>query len=140
MPQLAITYEEIIACHPVLSQLRPELSHAQLLEYYEQMKLEGFKLAYLTHQQDVVAVAGFRILTNLAKGKYLYLDDLVTLDSVRSQGHGETLLNWLIEHAKSQGCKAFSLDSSTKRHRAHKFYFKQGFHIQGYHFTQKLKD
>ncbi len=70
-----------------------------------------------------VAAAGFRIGENLASGKHLYIDDLVTLPAVRSKGYGAALLAWLVELAKSEGAQQLHLDSGTERIDAHRFYF-----------------
>jgi GNAT superfamily N-acetyltransferase len=72
-------------------------------------------------------------------GKSLYIDDLVTAEHHRSKGYGKRLMAGLKEMAKRQGCKFWHLDSGTHRHKAHKFYFSQGFHIASYHFSQKLE-
>lgn len=71
-------------------------------------------------------------------GKYLYIDDLVTAESQRSKGYGETLVRWLRELAIKEGCTYLHLDSGTHRGRAHKFYFEQGFTIASYHFNEEL--
>jgi len=71
-------------------------------------------------------------------GKHLYIDDLVTAESQRSKGYGETLVRWLRELAIKEGCTYLHLDSGTHRGRAHKFYFEQGFTIASYHFSEEL--
>ena len=102
------------------------------------MEAEGYRLAYLQKNRDVVAVAGYRISTNFFMGKHLYVDDLVTARYARSKGYGRELLAWLKDKAKSAGCDFFDLDSGTQRGRAHKFYFEQGLTIASYHFTEEL--
>jgi GNAT superfamily N-acetyltransferase len=103
------------------------------------MEKDGYKLAYIREEANIVAVAGYRINTNLFMGKHLYIDDLVTAESQRSKGYGENLLSWLRELAISEGCSYLHLDSGTHRGRAHKFYFEQGFTIASYHFSEQLK-
>jgi GNAT superfamily N-acetyltransferase len=75
----------------------------------------------------------------LATGKTLYVDDLVTDEAARSQGHGERMLDWLIEQAREAGCSMFSLDSGTHRQSAHAFYFRQRMRISSFHFVLPLK-
>jgi GNAT superfamily N-acetyltransferase len=75
---------------------------------------------------EVVALAGFRLLECLATGKTLYVDDLVTREDRRSKGHGEILMRWLEDRARTAGCQTFSLDSGTQRTGAHRFYFRMG--------------
>ncbi|MDB5741198.1 MAG: N-acetyltransferase [Alphaproteobacteria bacterium] len=86
----------------------------------------------------VAAVSGFRIQQMLHSGKTLYVDDLVTREDRRSKGFGETLLAWMEQHARAQGCETFSLDSGTQRTGAHKFYFRMGLPITSFHFARKL--
>ena len=88
----------------------------------------------------IVAVAGYRIYTNLFMGKNLYVDDLVTSNQSRSRGYGETLIKWLRNEAKKENCNCIHLDSGTHRGAAHKFYFNQGFTISSYHFSENLKN
>ncbi len=74
----------------------------------------------------------------LATGKTFYVDDLVTDSNIRSQGHGEAMLKWLIHHAKEHGCATFSLDSGTQRQDAHAFYLRHRLRITSFHFALPL--
>ena len=60
---------------------------------------------------QTVAVAGFRVGENLAWGRFLYVDDLVTLSAHRSKGYGSKLLTWLKAFAVREGCMQLHLDS-----------------------------
>ncbi|MGC1510097.1 GNAT family N-acetyltransferase [Ketobacter sp.] len=139
MPQQAITDEEIESCFDVMSELRPHLQRESFLTQVRDMEIEGYKLAYLKDDDKVVAVAGYRIYSNLFMGKHLYVDDLVTSDAKRSKGYGETMLSWLRAQAVDAGCHYLHLDSGTHRHQAHKFYFRHGLTIASYHFSEKLE-
>jgi GNAT superfamily N-acetyltransferase len=138
MPQKASTDEEIQSCFSVMAELRPHLDRVEFVPLVRAMEDEGFQLAFIKHDGEVVAAAGYRINTNLFMGKHLYVDDLVTSSAFRSQGFGEAMIIWLRDLAKSSGCRWFHLDSGTQRAGAHKFYFKQGFTIASYHFSEKL--
>jgi len=140
MPKRAITDQQIEDCFEVLAELRPHLVQGEFLATVRAMECEGYKLAYIEDTKGVVAVAGFRINTNLFMGKHLYVDDLVTTQSARSQGYGGQLLAWLRYEANEQGCKVLHLDSGTHRAQAHKFYFEQGFTIASFHFSQHLTE
>ncbi len=138
MPRRAKTDAEIEACFEVMSELRPDLNKQEFLPTLRNMELEGFRLMYIATDSKVVAVAGYRICSNLFMGKHLYVDDLVTAESARSSGYGERMIEWLRDKAKRSGCKILHLDSGTHRGRAHKFYFEQGFTIASYHFSEEL--
>jgi GNAT superfamily N-acetyltransferase len=75
----------------------------------------------LLEADTVHTVAGYRVGENLAWGKFLYIDDLVTDDSERSRGCGRALLAWLREEAQRQGCAQLHLDSGKQRLDAHRF-------------------
>ena len=138
MPQIASDDQQIKNCFDVMSELRPHLRKAEFLNVIRMMEIEGYRLAYIENNGSVVAVAGFRVGTNLHMGRHLYVDDLVTADSERSLGHGKVMLDWLRGVAEQEGCRFFHLDSGTHRHRAHKFYFERDFSIASYHFSQEL--
>ncbi|PCJ14674.1 MAG: GNAT family N-acetyltransferase [Gammaproteobacteria bacterium] len=138
MLKRAVTDQEIEACFDVMSELRPQLKRQQFLEIVRGMEQDGYRLAGIMDQGRVVAVAGYRIATNLFMGKHLYVDDLVTSETVRSQGYGEQMIQWLRDEAVDAGCNYYHLDSGTHRDQAHKFYFKQGMTIASYHFSEKL--
>lgn len=138
MIKLATTEADIQACYEVLRQLRPQLIAERFVGQIRLMQSEGYQLAMAQFEGQVVAVAGFRVTTNLHLGKNLYVDDLVTDQRVRSQGYGEELVAWLEAFGKVQGCVNLHLDSGCQRDQAHKFYFAQGFSITSFHFVKSL--
>ena len=137
--KIAESDEEIRRCFPVMKQLRKKLTAEEFRERVTEQAREGYKLAFVESERQIVAVAGFRIYHMLATGKTMYVDDLVTDENARSQGFGEALLKWLIELSRKEKCEMFSLDSGTHRRRAHRFYFAQGMHIANYHFELAIK-
>jgi GNAT superfamily N-acetyltransferase len=136
--QIAITDAEINRCFPVMHQLRPKLLAEEFVGRIQTQQAEGYQLAFLAHENAIACVAGFRLQTLLWSGRTLYVDDLVTDAALRSQGHGEAMLVWLIALAKEAGCTTFMLDSGTHRHEAHAFYFRHGLRICDFHFKLAL--
>lgn len=135
----AKTDRDILDCFPVMAQLRTHLDEAGFLEQVKrQGKTAGYQLAFLAEGEEVVAVAGYRILENLARGKFLYVDDLVTRSDRRSRGYGKELLAWLLDRARQEGCDQLRLDSLLQRHDAHRFYSREGLDFVGKHFSLKL--
>jgi GNAT superfamily N-acetyltransferase len=135
---LAISREQIDSCFAVMQQLRPKLSAAEFASCVQVQQGEGYRLAYLEYDGSVVAVAGFRVMHVLWSGKTMYVDDLVTDETMRSRGFGEAMIAWLVAQARSERCATFSLDSGTHRHQAHAFYFRQGLRITDFHFQMPL--
>lgn len=136
---LATTDREIAACYPVLRELRPHIAEAEFLPRVRAQMAAGYRLAYLLADDGAVAaVAGFRIGENLAWGRFLYVDDLVTLAARRSAGHGARLLAWLRRHGAGEGCGQLHLDSGVQRIDAHRFYAREGMARTSFHFAVGL--
>jgi GNAT superfamily N-acetyltransferase len=130
----ARTDDEIEACFPVMAELRPHLRPDNFLGTIRKMEREGYKLAYLSDGDRVLAVAGYRIKRMLCCDPFLYVDDLVTTASARSRGHGARVLTWLVERAREEGCSQMHLDSGVQREDAHRFYKRNGMVLSGFHF------
>ncbi len=123
-----------------MRELRPLLASVdEFVAKVQQQQAQGFELALLEHEGKIVTVAGFRVQHMLVSGLTMYVDDLVTGAAYRSKGHGKTMLNWLIAHARERGCAMFSLDSGTHRQEAHAFYFREGMRVSSFHFALPLK-
>ena len=137
-PKNATSDADIMKCFPVMSELRPRLQEGEFLQTIREMQKHDFALAYVEEDNEVVAVAGYRISRNLFLGKHLYVDDLVTAEHKRSLGHGETLYRWLRQVALNAGCEWIHLDSGTQRRDAHRFYFREGMAISSFHFVDRL--
>lgn len=109
----------------------------------EVQRPEGYRLvgAYADGESAPGAVAGFRILSTLAWGRVLYVDDLSTLPSHRRRGLARALLDHLAEEARRQGCDALHLDSGVGADRAdaHRLYFNARLRIASYHFARELE-
>jgi GNAT superfamily N-acetyltransferase len=135
---LAETPEQVGRCCSVMRELRPHIEAIDFAARVLTQQKEGYQLAFLELDGVVRSVAGFRIFNLLFSGRTLYIDDLVTHDSDRSRGFGAGLFDWLVEHAKEQGCEHLTLDSGVQRFAAHRFYLKRGMDITSHHFDLKL--
>jgi GNAT superfamily N-acetyltransferase len=123
-----------------MRELRPALSGVEeFVERVQVQQAEGFQLALLETDGRVVTIAGFRIQHILATGLTLYVDDLVTAATARSQGHGKAMLDFLIALAREHGCQFFTLDSGTQRQDAHAFYLRERMRISSFHFVLPLR-
>lgn len=127
---------DIIACFPVMKQLRPHLTRDDFIVRVRRQMREGYRLVSLSEAGMVRAVAGYRAGENLAWGRFLYVDDLVTDELRRSRGHGRALLDWISAQARATGCAQLHLDSGKRRVDAHRFYLREGFEDAGLHFAK----
>lgn len=136
--RLADSDSEILACFPVMAELRPHLAEEDFVARIRAQQQSGYRLAYRAADAAPVAVAGFRLAENLAWGRFLYVDDLCTSSANRSRGHGAALLAWLVQFAAEQGCAELHLDSGVQRKAAHRFYEREGMTVSGYHFRVSI--
>lgn len=135
---VAETPEEIAGCFPVMRELRLHVELAAFVPQVQRQQRDGYRLAFVEVDGVVEACAGFRILENLALGRFLYVDDLVTAENARSRGHGARLMDWLIDQARAAGCAQLHLDSGVQRFAAHRFYLRERMEITSHHFGLKL--
>jgi GNAT superfamily N-acetyltransferase len=136
---LAETEADIARCFPVMAELRTHLIAGEFVPRVRRQQAAGYRLAYLEDDGEVRAVAGFRYLDNLAWGRTMYVDDLVTVASQRSRGHGGKLFDWLVAQAGQNDCDALHLDSGVQRFGAHRFYLARRMEITSHHFALTLK-
>jgi GNAT superfamily N-acetyltransferase len=136
----ALTDDALRHVWPVMRVLRPHLASADELvaRASRQRAQSGWRLIYVEDAGTPVAAASFRISEWLAWGKALYVDDLICLESHRGKGFAEALMRWMEDHARSEGCAEFHLDSGTHRLAAHRFYHRLGLGIASFHFQKKL--
>jgi ribosomal protein S18 acetylase RimI-like enzyme len=130
---------DISACYAVMGQLRPQIPTEQFVARVRSQMKDGYQLLAVVAHGQVAAVAGFRISQNLAWGRFLYVDDLVTDSTQRSKGYGEVLMRWLIERAKAEQLDELHLDSGVQRFDAHRFYLAQRMKISSHHFVIDLR-
>lgn len=137
--QQAETDSQIASTFDVMRQLRPHLVEGDYVARVRGlMASDGFRLAYLSVDGQILAVAGYRILDMLYCGRLLYVDDLVSDEGARSRGCGAKLLDWLKEEGRRHGCGELQLISRTTRERAHRFYYREGMAIECFHFRAEL--
>ncbi len=96
--------EEIESTYPIMDQLRP---HITFKDYFSRiftlMQKENYGLlAAYTNENQCIGAAGFQQQTRLSLGNIIYLADLVTDKSYRSQGVGSQLLAQIKQEAISQ--------------------------------------
>jgi len=117
---------------------RPAMN-ADYAAHMAEMFGEGAGLVQLKDDGAVRALAVWRAFHTTYCGYRLEVDDLVTDETQRSKGYGATLLAFVEAKARAMGCDTLTLNSGTHRTRAHRFYFREGLHIQAFHFTKDLR-
>lgn len=115
---------EITAAFSLMSVLRERLRKETFLAEVRRQQVEGYRLHGGFVGDRLVCLAGARRSHTLARGEHLFVDDLVTLESERGQGHAGQLLRHLADRARAEGLSKMYLDS---RATAQGFYAKAGF-------------
>lgn len=128
---------------PALLELRPHLETVEALTArVDAQRPGGYRLvgSFEPGEQVAAAAGGFRIADNLALGRHLYVDDLVTRAALRGRGHADAVMAWIEAEARAHGCGVLHLDSGVQAERAaaHRFYFRHGMRIASYHFSRAL--
>jgi len=130
---------EIARTFDAMKELRTHLVREEYVALVRRMMREhGFVVAAVLEGGQVTAVAGYHYGESLSWGRYLYVDDLVTPEALRSAGHGHLLMDWLKEEGRRQGCRQLHLDSGVQRHAAHRFYLRERMDISCFHFAVPL--
>lgn len=115
--------EEILSAYPVMNELRTHFNKEEFLSLVkEAMEVDRYKLFSMEADGRIVAVTGFKEMTTLYYGRFVWVCDLVTSESDRSQGYGEELLQFVENWSKDHGYDRIALSSGLKRTRAHQFY------------------
>lgn len=134
--------EETYLAFAAMRELRPHL--ASLDEFVARVngaqRAEGYRLvaSFAGGSSEAAAVAGFRRFHTLSWGDQLYIDDLVTQEAHRRQGHAHRLLEWVLAEAGRLGCGQVHLDSAPHRHAAHRRYLTAGYRISAFHFSREV--
>ncbi len=135
----AETDDLIAATFEVMQQLRPHLEQTQYVPMIRSlMASDGLRLLVLSEENVAKAVASYRVMNMLYCGRLLYVDDLVADERARSRGYGAKLLARLKDEGRALGCSEIQLISRVTREQAHRFYFREGFGIECFHFRTKL--
>lgn len=136
---LAQSDEAIAATFEVMRQLRPELAAERYVgQIRALMDSEGLRLLTVSDDGVVRGVATYRVMNMLYCDRLLYVDDLVVDERVRSRGYGALLIDRLRQEGRALGCNEIQLISRVTREPAHRFYFREGFGIECFHFRTRL--
>jgi hypothetical protein len=81
--------DELSACFPAMSQLRPRLTDStHFVATGRQMEQTGYRILAAWNDATVLALAGYRLQENFVFGRFVYVNDLVTIESMRGRGLG----------------------------------------------------
>lgn len=133
--KIARTDLDLLKVSRILIEFRSNYNQEDLIAQIKEQQKNGYQLAYVESDNNVLCICGFVVGLKLAWGKHIYVDDLVTDESYRSTGAGKFMIDWLKSHAREIGCGQIHLDTRVQRFPAHKFYLREGFNIASHHFS-----
>ncbi|WP_206957255.1 GNAT family N-acetyltransferase [Trinickia acidisoli] len=127
------------AAFEIMKQLRPHLTDVNaFVAQLAHQHTEGYRLLAARDGTEVVGLAGYRAQTNLLRGKFIYVDDLVVNADLQRGGVGAQLLEAVRDVARNSGCAHLVLDTGLNNAFAQRFYFRQGLLATGMHFAEPL--
>jgi GNAT superfamily N-acetyltransferase len=141
MVKIAESDSDILKCREVLSCLRPHLKEEFFLDTVRKTLADNRLLIYVEENGKAVSASVFEWGYNLYRGRYIYIDDLITLPQARGKGYASELLDWIIKYAEEKNFDQVHLDSgvNTGRFDAHRLYHNKRFNITSLHFALKIK-
>lgn len=123
---------------PLLQELNNELSPEIIKERFLECCNDKYNLLAWVHNGDCIAIAGYRIDIKIYSGRFMYIDNFCVSQSLRSSGIGKEVICYLEEVAKQKKCEKCILDTYTSNKKSHKFYFREGYEIWGFHFVKLI--
>lgn len=124
----------------IIYELYTGFTKEKYAEMLQDMTAYGYKqIVALNENNEVVGLSGYWINTRLWCGKYVDIDNVIVAEKHRSKGIGKLMMDWIINEAKRLGCENAVLDAYVENLDAHRFYYREGFIIRGFHFLKSLK-
>ena len=87
----------------------------------------------------VIGISSGWASIRLYSGKQLEIDNFIISKQYQAQGIGKDFLCYIETWAKKEGFKTIELNTFVTNAGSHKFYFNQGYTIQGYQFQKPLQ-
>ena len=118
------TDADILTAFPLMAALRDRINAGTFLAEVRRQQRDGYQLVGGFDNGSLVALAGIRPAHTLSRGEHVFVDDLVTDERRRGEGHGTAMLRWVGVRPKVRGVPRVYLDS---RIAARGFYEQVGF-------------
>lgn len=131
--------DELPRILPLIEKHNAKIEPSELRRRLEVMIPHGYHCIAAFEKDHIVGVAGYWLGARFYCGEFMDVDNVVVEESLRSRGIGLKLMDWLHKKSRELGCKVVVLDSYVTFVGAHKFYFRQGYEILGFHFSRKVE-
>ncbi len=133
------TREEMLTGYELIHQMYQDMDYEEFSQLLNQMiEFDNYKIIAAFLDDEMVGVSGYWVAVMLYCGKYLQVSNLVVNEKHRGFGIGKKIMKALEEKAKDLNCKKIALDSYTENKKSHSIYFRENYHIRGFHFLKDL--
>lgn len=130
--------EQMLAQLHIIQQLTAGVTKEKYSEMLDTMLANGYRQVGAFENGECIGVSGFWIGVKIYSDKYVELDNVIVDKNHRSKKVGKLLCDWIIAEARQKGCKTAMLDAYVENRDAHRFYFREGYIIRGFHFLKSL--
>ena len=132
------TVEDMLPLWRLITQLTPDLSEASYEALLRDMVPHNYHQVAAFEGEACIGLSGYWIGHKLYSGKYMEIDNFVVDQAHRGNRVGEQLVQWMEEEARREGCSLLMLDAYVENFKAHRFYYRNGFHARGFHYLKRL--
>ncbi|MFB9057955.1 GNAT family N-acetyltransferase [Mariniflexile ostreae] len=134
-----INKKDINIIIPLVQKLgREPISEAVLKIRFAEMVKQNYECAGIYEGERLIGVSGLWFCTRHYSGRSMELDHVYIEDGYRKKGLGQQFFKWLQNYAKEKNCEVAELNTYVANIQSHKFYYKEGFEILGFHFLKKF--
>jgi GNAT superfamily N-acetyltransferase len=133
------TLADFAPAYNLVIQTNPTLTKAKFNSRLKKMLAQGYRCIAMVKNREYLGICGFWWGTKLWCGDYIDLDNVVVDEKHRGKNIGKELIAWVENLAKTLACTQTGLDCYVTFDEAHRFYFREGYIIKGYHFIKTLK-
>jgi len=130
--------DELESILPLIRLLNPQLEHAILRTRLQEMIGQGYQCVGAYEGERLIALCGLWIATKFYCSKFIEPDNVIVHPDYRDRGIGQELMRWVYEYGREQGCDVVELNAYVTNSAAHRFYYREGFAILGFHFQKRL--
>lgn len=128
--------DEIREALPLVKKLNHDISMEDLDQRLTEMLKEDYHCVGVFVDERCIAVAGYWIGHRFWSGKYLEIDNFIVDEEYREKGIGSNLVDWIEAMAREINCRFVVLDAYTTNRPSHRFYYRKGYEIWGFHFVK----
>jgi len=131
--------DEMMLAYSIIKQRYREITLNDFQNQISEMiVMNDFKMIGAFLNNEIIGIAGYWVLRMLYCGRYIQVSSFIVDEEKRGFGIGKKILNEIEKIGKKLNCEKMVLDSFTENKKSHSLYFKEDFHIRGFHFMKDL--